>query len=146
MATGDIVFFNEAKAYMLDGNWASTDDIKVGIVRNTVVPSASTATPTFGTFTEVTTTANYTAGGTSIGTWGNLISQTAGTVLFDSATNPTWAQHASGDANAYWGIIYNDTNATNQALAYVELGGPVNMSTGSLTITWNVANGIATLV
>ena len=146
MATGDIVFFNEAKAYMLDGGWEAADDIKVMVARNTVVPTASTAGPVYTTFTEVTTTANYVAGGTSIGTWGNLIAQAAGTVTFDSATNPSWAQHASGDANAYWGIAYNDTDGTKRALFFVELGGPVNMSTGSLTITWNVANGIATLI
>lgn len=144
MATGDIVFFNEAKAYMLDGGWEPADDMKVMIARNTVVPSASTSGPVYTTFTEVTTTANYIAGGTSLGTWGDFITQSGGTVTFDSATNPTWAQHASGDANAYWGIVYNNTDGTKRALCYVDLGGPVNMSTGSLTITWN-ASGLATL-
>ena len=144
MATGDIVFFNEAKAYMLDGGWEAADDIKVAICDATTAPTAATVSPALGDFTQVGTAGTYVSGGTSIGTWGNLIAQSGGTVTFDSATNPTWAQNASNDTDATWGIIYNDTDAGDAALAYVELG-TVNMATGSLTITWN-ASGIATLV
>jgi len=144
MATGDIVFFNEAKAYMLDGGWEAADDIKVAICDATTAPTAATASPALGDFTQVGTAGTYVAGGTSIGNWGTIVSQSGGTVTFDSATNPTWAQNASNDTDATWGIIYNDTDAGDAALAYVELG-TVNMATGSLTITWN-ASGIATLV
>jgi hypothetical protein len=63
---------------------------------------------------------------------------------FDSDTNPTWAQHASNDVDAYWGIIYNDTDGTDRAIAFVDLGGPVDMGAGDLTITWN-ASGIFTI-
>lgn len=145
MATGDVTFFEEAKAYMLDGGWAPTDDMKVAILDNTLAPTAAAASPGLATYTQVGTAGSYTAGGVSIGTWGNLIAEAGGTVTFDSATNPSWAQHASNDADAYWGLLYNDTQAGDPALAFVELGGPVDMSAGSLTITWN-ASGIATLV
>lgn len=145
MATGDIVFFNEAKAFMLDGGWEAADDIKVAICDNTVAPTAATATPALADFTQVGTAGSYVSGGTSLGTWGSFITQSGGTVTFDSATNPTWAQNASNDTDAYWGIVYNDTDAGKVALCYVELGGPVNMATGSLTITWN-ASGLAQLV
>ena len=57
-------------------------------------------------------------------------------MTFDSATNPTWAQNASNDVDAFWGIIYNDTDVGNRAFAFVDLGGPVDMSAGALTITW----------
>lgn len=144
MATGDVTFFQEAKAYMLDGGWEAADDMKVAILDNTSTPAAGTTTPTLGDFTEVGTAGSYTTGGVSIGTWGNLISQSGGTVTFDSATNPTWAQNVLNDTDAWWGLIYNDTNS-DQALAFVELGGPVNMATGALTITWH-GSGLATLV
>lgn len=144
MATGDVTFFDESKALMLTGGWASTDDMKVAICDNTVAPTAATATPALADFTQVGTAGSYVAGGVSIGTWGNLVAEAGGTVTFDSATNPTWAQDALNDVDAYWGIIYNDTNVGDAALAFVELGGPVDMSAGSLTITWNAA-GIATL-
>ena len=145
MATGDVTFFNEAKAYMIDGGWEAADDMKVAILDNTTAPTAATATPALGDFTQVGSAGSYTAGGTSIGNLGTIVTQSGGTVTFDSATNPTWAQNASNDVDAYWGLIYNATQAGSPALAYVELGGPIDMSAGSLTITWN-ASGIATLV
>ena len=74
----------------------------------------------------------------------HLVSEAAGTMTFDSATNPTWAQDASNDVDAYWGIIYNYTDAGKDCLAYIELGGPVDMTAGDLTITWN-ASGILTI-
>ena len=143
MATGDVFIFEEAMAYMLDGGWEALDDIKVAIIRDTVTPIVGQASPTLATYTEVTTTTEYLAGGTSIGDWGTLISQTSGVLKFDSTTNPSWAQDALGDTGAYWGLIYNDT-AANVAIGFVELTGPFNMSTGDLTITW-AAGGIFTI-
>lgn len=145
MATGDVIYFEESKALMLTGDWASTDDMKVAIIDNTSTPVAAQATPALGDFTEVGTAGTYVAGGVSIGTWTSVVAEAAGTVTFDSTTNPTWAQDGANDVDAWWGIGYNDTDAGNAALFFVELGGPVDMSAGSLTITWN-ASGIATLV
>lgn len=144
MAVGDVVVFDEAKAYMIDGGWESTDDIKVAILDNTVAPTAATATPALGDFTQVGSAGTYVAGGTSLGTLGTLVTEAAGTMTFDSATNPSWAQNASNDVDAYWALIYNDTDAGDAAIAYVDLGGPVDMTAGSLTITWN-ASGIFTI-
>lgn len=143
MAAGDITFFNAGLEEALE-NWAGSDTIKIAILDNTATPTAATATPALGDFTEVGTAGTYTAGGTSLGTWANFVTFSGGTTTFDSATNPTWAQHASNDVDAYWGLIYNDTQVGDPALAYVDLGGPVDMSAGSLTITWN-ASGIATV-
>ncbi len=144
MARGDVTVFNEAKAKMLDGDWASSDHFYVAICDNTATPTAATATPTLGDFTEVGTSGTYVAGGTDLGALSDLVTQAAGTMKFDSTTNPTWAQNASNDTDAYWGIIYNYTDAGKDALAYVDLGGPVDMSAGDLTITWN-ASGIFTI-
>lgn len=143
MAQGDVTIFNEAKAKMLDGDWASTDNFSLAICDNTLAPTAATATPTLGDFTEVGTSGSYTAGGTSLGALSALVSQTGGSAKFDSGTNPTWAKHASNDTDAYWGIIYNSTDVANDAIAYVDLGGPVDMTAGDLTVNWH-ANGIIT--
>jgi hypothetical protein len=145
MATGDIVFFNESKATMLDGGWEPADVMKVAILDNTTPPTASTVSPSLSDFTQVGTAGTYVSGGTSIGTWGDFITQSGGTVTFDSATNPTWAQDAGNDTDAYWALVYNSTDVSERGLCYVELGGPVDMSVGALTITWN-PSGIATLV
>ena len=144
MAQGDVTVFNEAKAKMLDGDWASTDHFYVAICDNTAAPSASTTTPTLADFTEVGASGTYTAGGTDLGTLATLVTESGGTMTFDSATNPSWAQDASNDVDAYWGIIYNYTDAGNDAVAFVDLGGPVDMTAGDLTITWN-ASGIFTI-
>lgn len=144
MAQGDITFFEEALAYMIDGGWEAADDIKCAILDNTATPTASTATPALGDFTEVGTVGTYSAGGTSLGNLGTLVTEAAGVMTFDSSTNPTWAQHAGNDADAYWGLVYNDTQAGDPALLFVDLGGPVDMTAGDLTITWN-ASGLFTI-
>lgn len=144
MAQGDLVVFDEAKAYMIDGGWEAADDIKCAILDNTTIPAAGDTTPALGDYTEVGAAGTYTAGGTSLGNLGTAVTESGGTMTFDSGTNPTWAQDASNDTDAYWGLVYNDTQAGDPAIAFVDLGGPVDMSAGDLTITWN-ASGIFTI-
>jgi hypothetical protein len=144
MARGDLVVFEEAKARMLDGDWASTDHFYCAICDNTATPAASTATPVIGDFTQVGTGGTYVADGTDLGTLADLVTEAGGTMTFDSATNPTWAQDAGNDVDAYWAIIYNYTDAGKDALAFLDLGGPVDMTAGDLTITWN-GSGIFTI-
>ena len=131
-------------AKMLDGDWASTDHFYCAICDDTATPAASTATPVLGDFTQVGAGGTYVNNGTDLGTLADLVTEAAGVVTFDSATNPTWAQNAGNDVDAYWGIIYNYTDAGKDAVAYVDLGGPVDMTAGDLTITWN-ASGIFTI-
>ncbi len=139
MARGDVVVFNVAKGKMLDGDWASTDHFYCAVCDNTATPAAATTTPTLSDFTEVGAGGTYVAGGTDLGALSALVTEAAGVMTFDSTTNPTWAQNAGNDVDAYWGIIYNYTDAGHDALAFVDLGGPVDMTAGDLTITWNVA-------
>ena len=144
MARGDLVVFEEAMAKMLDGDWASTDHLYCAICDNTATPAASTATPVIGDFTEVGAAGTYVAGGTDLGTIADLVTEAAGVVKVDSATNPTWAQNASNDTDAYWAVVYNYTDAGKDAVFYVDLGGPVDMTAGPLTVTWN-ASGMYTI-
>lgn len=144
MARGDITFFEEALDDAFFSGWASGDTVKCAILDNTASPTAADATPALGDYTEVGAAGTYTAGGTSLGTWGDLSTESGGTLTFDSGTNPTWAQDASNDTDAYWALLYNDTQAGDPAFAFVDLGGPVDMSAGALTVTWN-ASGIFTI-
>lgn len=144
MARGDLVVFEEAKAKMLDGDWASTDHFYCAICDNTATPTAAFATPTLGDFTEVGNGGTYVTGGTDLGALADLVTEAAGTMTFDSATNPTWAQNAGNDVDAFWGVVYNYTDAAKDALCFVDLGGPVDMTAGDLTITWN-GSGIFTI-
>ena len=144
MAQGDVTIFEEALAYMIDGGWEPADEIKCAILDNTTTPTAADGTPALGDYTEVGTGGTYVAGGTGLGNLGACVTEAGGTMTFDSATNPTWAQDASNDTDAYWGLIYNDTQAGDPAIGFVDLGGPVDMTAGDLTITWN-ASGIFTI-
>ena len=146
MATGDVTVFEEAKAYMIDGGWEAADTIKCAILDNTLAPTAADATPALGDYTEVGAAGSYTAGGETLDTLGNMVTEAAGTMTFDdTGASVSWTQNGSNDTDAWWGLIYNDTDAGNAAIAFIELGGPVDMSAGSLTITWN-ASGIFTIV
>lgn len=139
MATGDFIVFEEAKEYLLDGGFEGADLIFCAILDNTVTPIAAFATPALGDFTEVGVAGSYVAGGISLLSLATDVTEAAGVMTFDSTVNPTWAQHASNDVDAWWGLVYNNTDATDRAIGFVELGGPVDMSAGSLTITWNAA-------
>lgn len=137
MARGDVVIFEEARADLISGRWSTGDNVYLAIIDDTLSPTASVATPTLDDFTEVATTTDYPAGGVIIGDMASMVSEADGVVTFDAAVNPTISQNSSGDGSAYWGIIYNQSDATNFALGYVDLGGPVDMSAGDLTVTWN---------
>ena len=112
---------------------------------NTTIPTPGFAAPAFAGFTEVSAAgASYSTGGTSLGTLASMVSELAGEMKFDSAVNPSWVKDALSDVDAYWGIIYNDTEVAKRAIAYVELGGPVDMQAVDLTINWP-AGGIFTI-
>ena len=120
MARGDITFFEEALDDAFFGGWATTDDIKLAICDNTSAPTAAQATPALGDFTQVGAAGTYTTGGTSIGAWDAL----------------------STEAGGYERLALE--RGADPAILYVDLGGPVDMSAGSLTVTWN-ASGIFTI-
>lgn len=144
MAKGDVIVFDEAREYLLDGGFSGTDDIKCAVLDNTLTPIKAHTSPALGLFTEVGSAGSYIAGGTSLGTLAALVTQAAGLMTFDSTVNPTWAQDAANDVDAYWGLIYNDTDVGKRAIAFVDLGGPVDMTGGPTTINWN-ASGIFTI-
>ena len=144
MAQRDVTFFEEALAKMLSGDWASTDLWYLMICDDTTTPAADTATPVIGDFTEVGEAGSYMANGTDLGTIDSMVAQVGGVVTIDSATNPTWAKDALSDIDAYWGIVYNFTDAQKDCLCFVDLDGPVDMTAGALTVTWDGA-GLLTI-
>jgi hypothetical protein len=127
-----------------------TDAIKLGITDGSVTtPSATTADPRWGAggttnlaSEEVTPGGNYTAGGPALAN--PTVTLTGGLSEFDADDPGEIAQDPSNPTDATWGIIYNDTAAGKNAIAYVDLGGQFDMTTGPLTITFG-ANGIVRL-
>ena len=139
MALGDVVVFEEALKALLDGTHdLDTHSFKVAILDNTVAPAAADATPALADYTEVGVAGSYVAGGLAVKP---KLSEVGGVVTFDLTTDPSWAQDASNDADAYWALLYNDTDAGKAAIGFIDLAGPFDMSGGSLTVTWH-ANGL----
>lgn len=142
MATGDFTVFDEAKLALLDGTHdLDTHTFKVAILDNTTTPAAGDTTPVLADYTQVGSAGTYTAGGNAVTP---SLAEAAGTVTFDATDPAAWAANASNDTDAYWGLLYNDTAASDDAIGFVDLGGPVDMQAGELSITWN-ASGIFTL-
>ena len=146
MATGTLTLFEEFAGQIGSENHVFTtggDVIKVGLVDNVVTPTAADATPNWSDYSvnEVGTGGNYTATGETLAN--QTYTEVAGVANFD-ADNIDIAQNAAGFTNAYWAIIYNDTNATDMAIGFVELGGPVSEVSGPISINWN-ASGIFTV-
>lgn len=149
MAQGDITVFAQAKLDIgLKVHQLETDTIKLGLITSGVTPTETTSDPRWGSggstnlsSSQVTPGGNYSSGGPTIAN--NTYTLNSATTTFDG-DNITIAQNASNPTNARWGIIYNDTAAGKQALAFVDLGGATDLTAGDFSITWN-ASGIFTL-
>lgn len=145
MAEGDITVVNEfledvgLGVHELNGN-----TVKMGLITSATTPTASTADPRWGaggttdwSTNEVTAGGNYASGGPDIV---NTYSEGSGTATFD-AGDVSILENASNPTNARWGILYNDTSAGKEVVAFLDLGGDIDLSAGDFTITWN-ASGI----
>jgi hypothetical protein len=141
MATGDVTWFNQGLMDVLNKiHDLDTDDIRLGLVNNTTVPSKTTAAPhwagtgTTNFFTNQVDSiaASYTG---PIALTTKSLANVANDMFFRADTI-TLSQNASGFTNGYWGILYNNTDANKRALGYVELGGPRSLVSGQLVIDW----------
>lgn len=148
MAAGDVTVFDQ---HLEDLGRAvhnlETGDISLGIITDSVTPTAADAAPCWGeggtvdhSDTEVTPGGNYSAGGPSIG---GTYSQTSGTATFD-ATDVDIEQDGSNPTDGRWGIVFNETATNNEAIGYVDFGANIDLSAGDFAITWN-GSGIYTI-
>ena len=144
MARGDLTVFEEFSKQLGDeAHNFQSDVLKAGIVDATITPLAADTTPTWGDYSanEVSAGGGYVAGGLTLA---NVVYTETGGVAKLDADDIAILQNAGGFTDGFWVIIYNDTNATDMAIAFVELAGPVSEVAGPITISWN-AGGIATI-
>ncbi|MEM8735333.1 MAG: hypothetical protein AAGG44_13965 [Planctomycetota bacterium] len=139
MAAGDVTIFEEFTQQLgAEQHDFASDVIKLGLIDNTLTPLANIATPTWTDYSanEVSAAGGYVAGGLTLSsvTWTEL----AGIATLD-ADDIALVQNAGGFADAYWGILYNDTNGTDMAFAFVELAAPTSEVAGPVNINWNVS-------
>ena len=147
MAQGDMIVF-DAGMVNLGNSWnVGSDTWGYGIVDNTTVPTRDTSDPTWGAGGTTNFLANQVAtGGTSytgpVALAGASWSEAAANTFRLDFTDPaTLAQDASGFTDGYWMIIYNNTDANDDCLCAIDLGGPISLVGGSLDVNFN-ANGI----
>jgi len=152
MARGDVHWFaayaQGSGVYTTSVN-LSTDTIKLAFIGNGTTCSIQLSNPTWGTAGatnlssfEVGTSTGYITGGVTLATVTWSLSNT--TVAL-SASPVTIAQDVTGFSTAYWAIGYSSTSPNKYGLFFLDLGGPVGVSAGALTITWN-AGGIVNRV
>ena len=144
MATGDVTIFEEVAEMIGEETFNfESDTLKLGLIDNTTPPTAADATPRWADYSgnEVSTAGGYTANGETLASV--TYTEADGVATLD-ADNVSLSQDGSGFTDAYWGIIYDDTATNDEAIGFVELGGPVSEQAGPVAINWN-ASGIMTV-
>jgi hypothetical protein len=144
MATGDVTIFEEVAEMIGEETFNfESDTLKLGLIDNSTPPTAADATPRWADYSgnEVSTAGGYTANGETLASV--TYTEAAGVATLD-ADNVSLSQDGSGFTDAYWGIIYDDTATNDEAIGFVELGGPVSEQAGPVAINWN-ASGIMTV-
>jgi hypothetical protein len=142
MAQGTVTSFDQ---WMVDLGEALMDHetgvFYIALVNSTSPPVVSTAIPHWnGTGTtnlqanEVSpTTGSYTANGHL------LVNPTCtlvgGNAEIDFDDPSVYTQNAASPTNAFYAVIYNNS-AAKHCVAFIELGGTFDMTTGDLTITF----------
>ena len=133
MARNDITVFDEFKGEVGNKIHDLHDDtIKMAVLDNTTTPAAGDTTPRLADYTEVGTGGNYTAGGIDLAC---DYTEAGGTATLAATVAPSYALDAGNDTDAFWGLIYNDTSVGKEAIAFIDLGGPVDMSVDALLVT-----------
>lgn len=152
MATGDVTIFNSTRLALGKAEHNLSDNqFFFGLVNNTSAPTQTTALPHWGG----TGTTNLATNEVSPVTGGYTAPFDIGVGIADHWTiagatatydvdNVSLTQNAGGFTNAHWGVIYNNTPASKRAICYVEMGGPVSLVAGDVSVTWNAA-GVFTL-
>lgn len=151
MARGDLTVFNEFTVSLAEKKInLETDTIKLALIDNTVTPTVTAASPAWGASSdedydanEVSTAGGYTAGGFTV-SGPELVRSGAVATFDDDDSNLSLVQDGIGFTDAYWGILYSDTASNKEAIAFIDLGGPVSEQDGPIAINFN-ASGILTI-
>ena len=135
-----ISLYNQTAKLFADGSNAVADTYKVALY--TAATFDATNTTLAGvTKTEATTGTGYTAGGQALANVA-VTTVTTNDAKFD-ADDVVWTA-SGGSITASYAIIYNDTDANDPPLAFIDFDG--SQSAGDTTdfkVVWN-ANGIFT--
>ena len=150
MAQGDLTLFDEYSKELLSGthNHAAGGNTFRVSLHSTALPAASASAPSFGDWTECSG-GGYNTGGENITAQMSVSNVSGSTYKWDSADNPSWNQNGTGPTDVKFALIYNQTDAGDKAVGFIDMttdGGttPISLQAGNISITWN-ASGILTL-
>lgn len=135
-----ISLYNHTSRLFADGSNAVADTYKLALYTAATFNAADT-TLAGVTKTEASTGTGYTAGGQAL-SGVTVTTVTTNDAKFD-ANDVVWTA-AGGPITASYAILYNDTDANDPPLAFIDFGG--SQSAGDTTdfkVVWN-ANGIFT--
>jgi hypothetical protein len=145
MARNEWVTFEECSLDTMNGvHDFGSDTFSVRLITDAATePLAGTATPRWADFSanECTQGGGYTTGGEEL--TGTATSEAAGVTKFDSDENPVWTKTAGSPTDIYWAVLVNDSATNEECVGFLDMGGPVSMVSGDVTVTWNAA-GILT--
>ena len=135
-----VSLYNHTAARFADGSNAASDTYKVMLCTAATFTASNTTLASI-TKTEVANGNGYTTGGAAL-TNVAVSTVTTNDAKFD-ADDATWS--ASGGAvTASYAILYNDTDANDPPVAFIDFGGSQTAGDGTdFKIIWN-ANGIFT--
>lgn len=133
-----ITLYNHTSKLFADASNAPADTYKVKLYSSATFNAADTTLAGI-TGTEATTGTGYIAGGQSL-TGVAVTTVTTNDAKFD-ANDVTWTA-SGGSITASYGVIYNDTDANDPPLAFIDFDGSKSAGDGTdFKITWN-ASGI----
>lgn len=131
--------FNHNALRFANGSNSASDTYRVSLYTS-VTFSASATTLAGITKTEVATGNGYTAGGKVL--TGVTITQVTTNDAKFSANNASWTVSDPGTLTASGAILWNDTDANDPPLLYIDFGGPNSVTNGGIyQIIWD-PNGI----
>jgi hypothetical protein len=135
-----ISLYNHTAKLFAEGSNASSDTYKVKLYTAATFTAANTTLAGI-TGTEASTGTGYTAGGQSLANVA-VTTVTTNDAKFD-ADDLTWTA-SGGSITASFGVIYNDTDANDPPLAFIDFDGSQSAGDGTdFKIAWN-ASGIFT--
>lgn len=132
--------YNHTAKRFADGSNAVGDTYKVKLLTAATFDATHTTLAATGG-TEATTATGYTAGGATLASVA-VTTETTNDAKFDAA-DVTWTA-TGGAITASYAILYNDTDANDPPVAFINFDGSQSAGDGTdFKIIWN-ANGIFT--
>ena len=143
MARGDFTLFGNFAQDLASGiHDLGSDVLKMGIITTVVTPLTSESSAKWAQYSgnQVSTDDSQYAEPLTLGSV-TLTTVSSIVTMLDSS-DIALTQNSSAFTNAGWGILYNETASSDQAIGFLDLGGPVDLTAGPITITPNTSGWV----